>query len=459
MPMRKGLLLAALLLPSLWPASAVQIEGAPGIERASPTPTPVVAAVPNAPALVPLDLPISQLPVAPVVDPSLAPTVPLSNPVKTAAQAASPSKTIPTAAGAAAQASSLSAAKADAPKTAAPVSAKGALDAAAPVVRDILSPSSQRPAEIDSQAASAIFGDAKRPEGAASPVAGSQSAPVSRLQAATASAPVSAQPPKPQKPKWTFTKKMIWANIVAFILTIPAMPVSALLLGFVPGHARAVIALGMPIGIAHAAFTMFSYMFVHGSLSHIFGNMMVFWMFGRAVEARVGKPLTRKIYYLSGLAAAAAAIFLPGSAPIIGASAAVSGIVAAWLVLEKNGRFDTPDARETRLLGWLSAFSLVENLLAGLSALGDLAIFSLGWHTLCAAISFAIVRATLGPVKNPERAKAVFGIWLFAQNLLMFAWSGPFFHGVYVLGHILGGLVGGWLVYKNFLKNSTSRVA
>jgi membrane associated rhomboid family serine protease len=81
--------------------------------------------------------------------------------------------------------------------------------------------------------------------------------------------------------------------------------------------------------------TLFSAMFMHGGLGHLFGNMLYLWIFGDNVEDRMGH-LKYLIFYLTcGLLATAAHIFFaPNSiVPSLGASGAIAGVLGAYLVL------------------------------------------------------------------------------------------------------------------------------
>ena len=87
-------------------------------------------------------------------------------------------------------------------------------------------------------------------------------------------------------------------------------------------------------------YTIFTSMFVHGSLAHLFGNLWFLWVFGPAVEGRLGFRRFMLLYLLSGMAAA----FLQGFSmpesiiPMVGASGAVSGVLGAYLVLFPRAR-------------------------------------------------------------------------------------------------------------------------
>ncbi|NJD69351.1 MAG: rhomboid family intramembrane serine protease [Candidatus Methylomirabilota bacterium] len=86
--------------------------------------------------------------------------------------------------------------------------------------------------------------------------------------------------------------------------------------------------------------TIVTSMFVHGGLFHLGGNMLYLWIFGDNVEDRMGRLKFIMFYLLSGLGAAAAQVWAdPGSKiPMIGASGAISGVLAAYLFLFPRAR-------------------------------------------------------------------------------------------------------------------------
>lgn len=76
--------------------------------------------------------------------------------------------------------------------------------------------------------------------------------------------------------------------------------------------------------------------FLHGSLIHIFFNMIMLWWFGRPLEVLLGRGRFVGIYLVSILAGSAGALLVSPDVPTIGASGAVFGILGAGLVLERN---------------------------------------------------------------------------------------------------------------------------
>jgi membrane associated rhomboid family serine protease len=81
--------------------------------------------------------------------------------------------------------------------------------------------------------------------------------------------------------------------------------------------------------------TLLSSMFMHGGILHLAGNMLFLWIFGNNVEDAMGFFRFIIFYLFCGVAAGFAHAFAnPGSqGPLIGASGAIGGVVAAYLVL------------------------------------------------------------------------------------------------------------------------------
>ena len=76
-------------------------------------------------------------------------------------------------------------------------------------------------------------------------------------------------------------------------------------------------------------------LFLHGGFAHLIGNMLFVWVFGDNVEDSMGHVRFMVFFLLCGiLAAFAHAAMNPQSIqPLIGASGAISGVVAAYLLL------------------------------------------------------------------------------------------------------------------------------
>lgn len=84
-----------------------------------------------------------------------------------------------------------------------------------------------------------------------------------------------------------------------------------------------------------AGVTLFTSMFLHGGILHLGGNMLFLWIFGNNVEDAMGHFKFLAFYLLCGVAAALTLAFMqPGSPiPMIGASGAISGVLAGYMLL------------------------------------------------------------------------------------------------------------------------------
>src|SRR5688572_15523617 len=86
--------------------------------------------------------------------------------------------------------------------------------------------------------------------------------------------------------------------------------------------------------------TLITYQFLHGGILHLLSNMLFLWVFGDNVEDALGHRKFLIFYLLCGVAGGLAhAAFLPSSpVPLIGASGAVAGVIAAYLMLHPRVR-------------------------------------------------------------------------------------------------------------------------
>jgi len=82
-------------------------------------------------------------------------------------------------------------------------------------------------------------------------------------------------------------------------------------------------------------YTLLTYMFLHGDILHLLSNMLFLWVFGDNVEDAMGHIKFIVFYLICGIAGGLAhSLVLPTSKlPLIGASGAVAGVIAAYLIL------------------------------------------------------------------------------------------------------------------------------
>lgn len=125
---------------------------------------------------------------------------------------------------------------------------------------------------------------------------------------------------------------LIAINVVVFIFELLLGDRFVYSWSFVPRELSDLLAGD---GSFDVVLTMFSAMFLHGSIGHIIGNMLFLWIFGDNVEDNFGSGPYLIFYLLCGLAATLAQFFVdPRSAiPNLGASGAISGVLGAYIVL------------------------------------------------------------------------------------------------------------------------------
>ena len=89
--------------------------------------------------------------------------------------------------------------------------------------------------------------------------------------------------------------------------------------------------------------TLITSMFLHANLLHVGGNMLFLWIFGNNVEDKLGELKFLVVYFASGLAGSLLQIFItPDSTiPMLGASGAISGLLAAYVLYFPRARILT----------------------------------------------------------------------------------------------------------------------
>src|SRR5262245_4969633 len=102
--------------------------------------------------------------------------------------------------------------------------------------------------------------------------------------------------------------------------------------GLVPA---AFVGDGFVPGALPPALTLFSYMFLHADIFHLFGNMIFLWVFGDNVEEALGR--VRFLFFYVACGVIGALVFVASDVhseiPLIGASGAIAGVVVAYVML------------------------------------------------------------------------------------------------------------------------------
>jgi membrane associated rhomboid family serine protease len=102
--------------------------------------------------------------------------------------------------------------------------------------------------------------------------------------------------------------------------------------------------------------TILTSMFMHGSWSHIVGNMVFLWAFGPQIEDAMG-PVRYLVFYLVGGVAAMAAQLCAdphSTVPNLGASGAIAAVMGGFLVTYPHDQM-----RTLLVIGWFVKITLV----------------------------------------------------------------------------------------------------
>ena len=233
----------------------------------------------------------------------------------------------------------------------------------------------------------------------------------------------------------TVTWALLAANVLAFAwqawfalrvtgaVALPGLPLgevlrrfdqginyTALIGGAIPWEVVTFRDIG-PRDLVPPPFTVLTSMFLHGGLFHLLGNLLFLWVFGPNVEGVLGRWRFLGFYLASGIAAAAAQTLLSLAQgdplmPMVGASGAIAGVMAAYMVFFPRARV-------------LTAIPVV--------------FF----------IRFVHVPAAF-----------FIGLWFALQ--LLWAFLGGFGSGVAFFAHV-GGFVFGWVVTKTLVMANQRR--
>lgn len=133
---------------------------------------------------------------------------------------------------------------------------------------------------------------------------------------------------------------LIALNVLAYFVLQGAVtgdvsPASVLSYGLIPSVVLDTKDLAPGLQAVPDSLTLFTYAFLHADFWHLAGNMLFLWVFGDNVEDAMGH-MRFLAFYLLGAAAGGLAYILVNAnsdVPLIGASGAVSAVVAAYLML------------------------------------------------------------------------------------------------------------------------------
>ena len=168
--------------------------------------------------------------------------------------------------------------------------------------------------------------------------------------------PVRDDNPVDRTPLVTYT--ILLANLLAFgwQIGVPHAPAASDILQVMRRHLELSVLRGgaipyeiltlhdvSPRDIVPPPLTVFTSMFLHGGPLHLAFNMLFLWIFGNNVEDALGRVRFLLFYAMCGVAAALAQVVFSLTpeaqlTPMVGASGAIAGVLAAYWVLFPRAR-------------------------------------------------------------------------------------------------------------------------
>jgi membrane associated rhomboid family serine protease len=117
---------------------------------------------------------------------------------------------------------------------------------------------------------------------------------------------------------------IIFANICVFVLELTRGDAFVLQWSAIPAQ----------ITSGHHLITILTAMFMHGSWSHIIGNMVFLWAFSPEIEGAMGRGRYLAFYLAGGVVAMLAQVLADphSTVPNLGASGAIAAVMGAFMV-------------------------------------------------------------------------------------------------------------------------------
>ena len=133
-----------------------------------------------------------------------------------------------------------------------------------------------------------------------------------------------------------FTQALIIANVVVYLLEMQMGRVLFQWFALWPGAGAGLASLPFL-----TPWQLVTYSFLHGGLTHLAFNLFALWMFGGELERVWGARRVAMAYFASVVSGGVAqllvsGLFGPGGGPIVGASAGVFGILLAYALVFPN---------------------------------------------------------------------------------------------------------------------------
>lgn len=109
-------------------------------------------------------------------------------------------------------------------------------------------------------------------------------------------------------------------------------------------------------------FSVIGYQFTHGSFSHLFGNSLFLLLFGPVCEKYLGHTKYAILFLVSGILSAIGFTLIFESAKVVGASGAISGLLAIFPFVQKRFYERIGAAIICVLYFWLQVMAAVQDI-------------------------------------------------------------------------------------------------
>jgi len=138
------------------------------------------------------------------------------------------------------------------------------------------------------------------------------------------------------QPRWSASLVLVITNAVVFGLQSIAPLTSRAGVDFIKRFLEL-----SPVGLANGyVWQLVTFQFLHGGTLHLILNCAMLWIFGRPIEDTLGRKTFLKLYFLSGIIGGFVQVgcswLFPthfGYASVVGASAGIFGLIAAFAAL------------------------------------------------------------------------------------------------------------------------------
>jgi membrane associated rhomboid family serine protease len=212
---------------------------------------------------------------------------------------------------------------------------------------------------------------------------------------------------------------LIAANIAVFIYELslgPRLAIFAERFALVPAAVTRALSISTSrdVGALAPLITIVTSMFIHGGFWHIAGNMLYLFIFGAAVEYRMGSARYLIFYFAAGIAAALATVWIPpeSNVPVIGASGAIAGVLGAYFIFYPRGRILTilpififiqfiEIPAVVYLLFWFAV-----QLYAGLEEGGRAGMGGVAWWAHVGGFMFGVATGPMLAINRPRRRRS-----------------------------------------------------